>query len=88
MPASSAGGRHPHGLVEPSMGKHSEEVMKNKFVEQDDEALVGNKEAHEIAGRCISEMFQSIQMSPSLWAIDSLSASNPVIASSSLIRDV
>ena len=87
MPASSAGGGHPPRLVEPSMGK-TPRGGEEEEIDQDDDALVGNNEAHEIADRCISEMLGSVPMSPSLWATDSLSASNLVIASSSLTRDV
>ena len=70
MPASSTRGGHPPGLVQPSMEKTLRGGDEEE-IEQDDEALVGNNETHEIADRCIS-----------------LSATNPVTASSSLTRDV
>ena len=55
MPASSTGGGHPPGLVEPSIAKTLRGGDEEE-TEDDDEGLVDNNEAHEIAARCICEV--------------------------------
>ena len=57
-------------------------------IEQSDEGLEENNEAHEIADRCISENLESVWMLSTLWAEDSLSASDPVIALSLVILNL
>ena len=86
MPASSAGGGHPPGLVAPSMGK----ALRGGDEEQEhnNEGLEDNNEAHEIADRCISEMSESLWMLSPLWTTESLTASSSVIAFSSAILDL
>ena len=70
MPASSAGGGHPPGLVEPSMEKTLRGGDEEE-VERDDEGLEDDNEAHEIADRCISETSESLWMLSPLWVTES-----------------
>ena len=61
MSASSAGGWRPPGLIEPLMGKALRGGDEEE-IEKSDEGDEDNHEAHEIAGRCISEMIESMWM--------------------------
>ena len=86
MPASSADGGHPPGLLEPSMGRTLRGGEKD--IEHDDGSLEDDNEAHEIADHCTSEMSEALWKLSSLGAEESLTASNLAIASSSMTLDL